>query len=110
MWLIIFALIVGGFAGAVILFVPQEISFATADSAAEEGLYFAAFTFVNKSAMACAPLVIGVVLSFVGYSVQSHSESVARAISGLFIGLPAAAFLVSLVLLWFYTKRIRLNR
>lgn len=109
-WLIIFALIVGGFAGAVILFVPQEISFATADSAAEEGLYFAAFTFVNKSAMACAPLVIGVVLSFVGYSAQSHSEGVARAISGLFIGLPAAAFLVSLVLLWFYTKRIRLNR
>ncbi len=106
-WLIIFALIVGGFAGAVILFVPQEISFATADSGAEEGLYFAAFTFVNKSAMACAPLVIGVALSLAGYQAQSHSVSVAHTISGLFIGLPAAAFLVSLLLLRAYVRQIR---
>ena len=109
-WLIIFALIVGGFAGAVILFVPQEISFATADSSAEEGLYFAAFTFVNKSAMACAPLVIGVALSFAGYSAQSHSVGVANTISALFIGLPAAAFLVSLMLLRLYVRQIRSDR
>ena len=106
-WLIVFALIVGGFAGAVILFVPQEISFATADSAAEEGLYFAAFTFINKSAMACAPLVIGVALSLAGYSVQSHSPGVAHTISALFIGLPAAAFLVSLLLLRAYVRLTR---
>lgn len=109
-WLIIFALIVGGFAGAVILFVPQEISFATADSSAEEGLYFAAFTFVNKSAMACAPLVIGVALSFAGYSAQSHSAGVANTISALFIGLPAAAFLASLLLLRVYVRQIRNDR
>lgn len=109
-WLIIFAVIVGGFAGAVILFVPQEISFATADSTAEEGLYFAAFTFVNKSAMACAPLVIGLALSFAGYSVHSHSVGVANTISAIFIGLPAAAFLVSLLLLRVYIKQIRNDR
>jgi Na+/melibiose symporter-like transporter len=62
----VFAVLIGGFAGAVILFVPQEVAFTTGGKDTEEGLYFAAFTFVNKSAMACAPLVIGVALSACG--------------------------------------------
>lgn len=103
-WLIVFAVFAGSFAGAVILFVPQEISFATKDSTAEEGLYFAAFTFVNKSAMACAPLVIGLALSFAGYRVGARESAVAHTISVLFIALPAAAFIASLLLLARYVR------
>lgn len=106
-WLIVFAVIAGGFAGAVILYVPQEISFATEATKADEGLYFAAFTFVNKSAMACAPLIIGLALSFAHYQPQIRVPAVANTISALFIGLPAIAFTISLLLLRVYTRHLQ---
>ena len=103
-YLTVFAMLVGAFAGAVILFVPQEISFTTKGAGSEEGLYFAAFTFVNKSAMACAPLVIGLALSFADYKPAERNAAVSHTITFLFVGLPALAFLVSAVLLKVYAR------
>jgi GPH family glycoside/pentoside/hexuronide:cation symporter len=103
----VFAVLIGGFAGAVILFVPQEVAFTTGGKDTEEGLYFAAFTFVNKSAMACAPLVIGVALSLAGYNPAQRVASVGQTITLLFVGVPALAFLVSAILLKYYTKATR---
>ncbi len=105
-YLTVFAILVGGMAGAVILFVPQEVSLTTHHVGSDEGLYFAAFTFVNKSAMALPPLVIGVGLKSVGYSATVRSEASVIMISLLFIALPAAAFLVSAVTLGFYSRLI----
>lgn len=106
-YLTVFAVLVGGMAGAVILFVPQEVSLTTHHVGSDEGLYFAAFTFVNKSATALPPLVIGVGLKSVGYSATVHSEASVVMISLLFIALPAAAFLVSAITLAFYSKLMR---
>lgn len=106
-YLTVFAVLVGGFAGAVILFVPQEVSFTTKGAGSEEGLYFAAFTFVNKSAMACAPLVIGVALSFADYKPAERTASVSNTITFLFVGLPAFAFMISAVLLRLYARATR---
>ncbi|MFZ5530830.1 MAG: MFS transporter, partial [Pseudomonadota bacterium] len=100
-YLTVFAVIVGAAAGAVILFVPQEVAAVTG---ASEGLYFAAFTFVNKSAMALSPLAIGLVLSAAAYNPAQRTEQAAQAITFLFIGLPALAFLLSAVLLRVYTR------
>lgn len=104
-YLTVFGIIVGGAAGAVILFVPQEVSLLTGSEDSEEGLFFAAFTFVNKSAMACAPLVIGFGLKLAGYLPQSRDVRVSHTISFLFIGLPALAFAISLALLVYYRRR-----
>jgi Na+/melibiose symporter-like transporter len=106
-YLTVFALLLGAMAGAVILFVPQEVSLTTHHVGSDEGLYFAAFTFVNKSAMALPPLVIGVGLKSVGYSAAVRSEASIVMISLLFIALPAAAFLVSALSLGYYTRFIR---
>jgi GPH family glycoside/pentoside/hexuronide:cation symporter len=106
-YLTVFAVLIGGFAGAVILFVPQEVAFTTGSKSAEEGLYFAAFTFVNKSAMACAPLVIGVALSAAGYVPVERTVAVSQTISFLFVAVPALAFFISAVLLRFYTRATR---
>jgi Na+/melibiose symporter-like transporter len=103
-YLTVFAVLVGAFAGAVILFVPQEVSFTTKGAGTEEGLYFAAFTFVNKSAMACAPLVIGLALSFADYKPAERNAAVSHTITFLFVGLPALAFLISAVLLKVYAR------
>ncbi len=103
-YLTVFAVLVGGFAGAVILFVPQEVAFTTGSKDTEEGLYFAAFTFVNKSAMACAPLVIGVALSLAGYNPTERVASVAHTITILFVAVPALAFLCSALLLRVYSR------
>jgi GPH family glycoside/pentoside/hexuronide:cation symporter len=103
-YLTVFAILVGGMAGAVIVFVPQEVALTTHHVGSDEGLYFAAFTFVNKSAMALPPLVIGVGLKSVGYSAAIRSESSVVMISLLFIALPAAAFVVSAVTLAFYSR------
>jgi Na+/melibiose symporter-like transporter len=90
----------------VILFVPQEVSEITArsDGAAGGGLYFAAFTFVNKSAMACSPLIIGFALSAAAYNPQLRSAAAANTITFLFIGLPALAFILSAILLRIYVR------
>lgn len=106
-YLTVFAVIVGGAAGAVILFVPQEVSDVTGHTEGDAGggLYFAAFTFVNKSAMACAPLLIGLSLSAAGYAPGTRTPNAVATITFLFIGLPALAFIVSALLLRFYTKR-----
>lgn len=106
-YLTVFAILVGGMAGAVILFVPQEVSLTTHHAGSDEGLYFAAFTFVNKSAMALPPLVIGVGLKSVGYSAAVRSQSSVAMISLLFIALPAAAFLVSALVLAYYPRLMR---
>lgn len=104
-YLTIFGVVVGAAAGAVILFIPQEVSLLTGTENSEEGLFFAAFTFVNKSAMACAPLVIGFALKITGYLPQSREATVSHTISFLFIGLPALAFVISLALLVYYRRR-----
>jgi len=103
-YLTVFAVLIGGFAGAVILFVPQEVAFTTGIKSAEEGLYFAAFTFVNKSAMACAPLVIGLALSAAGYVPTERTAAVRQTISFLFVAVPALAFFMSAILLRLYTR------
>lgn len=103
-------IVVGGIgiaAGAVILFVPQEVSRIAQEN---EGVYFAAFTFVNKSAMAAAPLLIGVALSAAGYKPDISSETVSATITGLFIGAPLLAFAFSLALLTRYAKNESINR
>jgi glycoside/pentoside/hexuronide:cation symporter, GPH family len=101
-----FAVLVGGAAGAVILFVPQEVSDVTGQGEGDAGggLYFAAFTFVNKSAMAFSPLVIGLVLSSVGYDPAQRTRAVAQGVTFLFVALPALAFLISALLLRLYTR------
>lgn len=106
-YLTVFAVAVGAMAAAVIVFVPQEVSLTTQQSGSDEGLYFAAFTFVNKSAMALPPLVIGVGLKSVGYSAAIQSRESVLMISLLFIALPAVAFLVSAVTLAFYRQLMR---
>lgn len=103
-YLTVFAIAVGAMAAAVILFVPQEVSFTTQHAGSDEGLYFAAFTFVNKSAMALPPLVIGVGLKSVGYSATVQSHDAVIMISLLFIALPATAFFVSALTLAFYRR------
>ncbi len=106
-YLTVFAVIVGGAAGAVILYVPQEVSEITglSDGDAGGGLYFAAFTFVNKSAMALSPLAIGFALSAAAYNPAERTAAGAGTITFLFIGLPALAFILSALLLRLYTKR-----
>jgi len=106
-YLTVFAILVGGMAGAVILFVPQEVSLTTHHVGSDEGLYFAAFTFVNKSAMALPPLVIGVGLKSVGYSATVRSDASLLMIALLFVALPAAAFLASALTLAFYSRMMR---
>lgn len=105
-YLTVFAVVVGGAAGAVILFVPQEVSDVTghSDGDAGGGLYFAAFTFVNKSAMALSPLAIGFALSAAGYNPAERTVVAANTITFLFVGLPALAFILSALLLRAYTK------
>lgn len=105
-YMMVFAVIVGGAAGAVILFVPQEVSDLTGDAGGDTGLYFAAFTFVNKSAMAAAPLVIGFALKLAGYKPQSVTTAAKETIVFLFVGLPAMAFTVSAILLRLYRPRV----
>jgi Na+/melibiose symporter-like transporter len=107
-YLSVFAVLVGGAAGAVILFVPQEVSRATQDAEHEGGLYFAAFTFVNKSAMACAPLVIGIALSLAHYqpAPAPATQLAKNTITFLFVGLPGIAFLLSLILLRIYRRSL----
>lgn len=107
-YLTVFAVIVGGAAGAVILFVPQEVSEITGhrDDDAGGGLYFAAFTFVNKSAMALSPLVIGVALSAAGYMPEARTTTGSNTITFLFVGLPALAFILSAILLRAYARSV----
>jgi len=106
-YVLFFAGVVGASASAVIFFVPQEVSEVTGieEGDAGGGLYFAAFTFVNKSAMALAPLVIGVALKAVGYNPTIRETHVTHTISALFIAAPFLAFFTSALLLHFYVKR-----
>jgi len=105
--LLVSALFIGAAAGAVILFVPQEVSRLAREN---EGVYFAAFTFINKSAMAAAPLIIGLVLGLAGYKPDLRTDSISTAINMLFIATPLAAFVISLWLLTRYAKYESIDR
>lgn len=104
-YMMVFAMIVGGAAGAVILFVPQEVSDLTGQEPGDTGLYFAAFTFVNKSAMAAVPLVIGLALKLAGYNPQAITAAARETIVFLFLVMPALAFTASAILLRRYQPK-----
>lgn len=104
-YMLVFAVIVGGAAGAVILFVPQEVSDLTGAEPGDTGLYFAAFTFVNKSAMAAVPLVIGFALKIAGYNPQAITTAAKDTIIFLFMGMPVIAFVASAILLHLYRQK-----
>ncbi len=98
-YLSVFAVLGGFFAGALLFFVPQEVSFVTSSQTQDEGIYFAAFMFVNKSSMALAPLVIGLGLKAVDYSPIVRTPQGSMMITVLFIAVPGLAFLASALFL-----------
>ncbi|MCX7632636.1 MAG: MFS transporter [Turneriella sp.] len=100
----VFALVVGALAGALLLYVPLEVAHTTADPQREAGIIFAAFTFANKSAMALPPLVIGFALKAAHYQPQVRTPLSVATISALFIIVPMLAFLCSALLLLYYRR------
>ena len=79
-----------------------------------QGIYFAIFTFVNKSAMALAGMAFGFMLSLGGFQPNvGQSESSLLFIRITYAFFPLASFLITAVLLTYYSlskeehKRVR---
>lgn len=101
-----------GVAGAAVLIVhPASL----ADSIGAEGsggetrkeaTYFSVFTFMNKSAMGFASVVVGFLLQFVGFFPNTlQSDSVLVAIRGGFAFLPSLCFFTAALILYWHGKR-----
>ena len=72
-----------------------------------EGILAASFSFVEKACLALGPLIIGVLLSSMGFDKSlppeaEQPESAVRAIYLGFVWIPIACQTVCLILLWFY--------
>jgi GPH family glycoside/pentoside/hexuronide:cation symporter len=75
-----------------------------------EGLLSAAFAFVEKISLAIGPLVIGALLSGMGFDkdLPPAADQTASAVRAMWIGflwIPIASQFAALVLMWFYRLR-----
>jgi len=93
-YLWIYSVTLGTFAGCILLLHPSMLSDIIdideqKTGILKEGIYFSVFTFVNKSAMGFAVILIGFVLSFWGYKAnQIQSNAVKNAIRYSFAFVP----------------------
>lgn len=75
--------------------------------ARSEGAYFSVFTFINKSAMGVAGIIIGAFLEYGGFSAGvEQSSSTIEAIRILFTFIPVLCFILGAATLLFYSLDI----
>ncbi len=70
-----------------------------------EGVFTAGYSFMEKTAFALGPLILGILLEAYSYSTEDRSVSNSQANHAILLGaavLPAAASLLSAAVLWFY--------
>ncbi len=70
-----------------------------------EGIFTAGYSFMEKTAFALGPLILGVLLEAYGYTAGSSAARNPAADHAILLGaaiLPAAASLLSAMVLWFY--------
>lgn len=118
-WAVMARAVAGGiFTGGVLLMgqsiLPDAIAWDCERSGVRrEGVYAGAYSFVEKASMALGPLLIGLILSSVGFDPQAARAGVeqgAVAVQGVYLGaavLPALLYGLSAIPLAFYSLRER---
>ncbi len=105
MWVYFITVWIGFAAGAVLTIQPVALAESMGDGRAQDnhrtGIYFAVFTFVNKSAMGAAAFLIGLALQLSGFKAGALQTALAQqTIRFLFTVGPFLCFLVAAILVW----------